>query len=283
MDVAERAGLPASAGPDEARPRSRGGHRAPKADRRSRRRGRSGKRSAGRHRRILPERPFWVELPLLAGIAIVAAFLLKTFVAQMFFIPSVSMENTLLVDDRVLVDKVSYDLRDIKRGEIVVFDAEGVLISEGEAATPTDDGIVTRVLRGAASVIGLSQAGDTDYIKRVIGLPGDRVACCDAEGRVTVNGVPLDETAYLYPGDAPSTTAFDVVVPADRLWVMGDHRSQSADSRSRIGGPGGGFVPLDAVVGRAWLRAWPIDRVERLSVPDTFQQPAIDQGSGSGP
>jgi signal peptidase I len=280
MDVAERTDVSAAAGPVPAR--SRGSHRAPKGERAARANPRStGKRASGRHRRILPDRPFWIELPILVAIAIVAAFLLKTFVAQMFFIPSESMENTLLVDDRVLVDKVSYDLRDIRRGEIVVFDAEGVLIAEGKV--PTDDGLATRLLRDAASVIGLSQAGDTDYIKRVIGLPGDRVACCDAQGRVTVNGVPLDETEYLFPGDAPSTTPFDVVVPADRLWVMGDHRSASADSRSRIGGPGGGFVPFDAVVGRAWLRAWPVDRFQRLGVPATFDQPAIDQNRGSSP
>jgi signal peptidase I len=241
----------------------------------------SAKKASGRHRRIMPDRPFWQELPLLVVIALVAAFLLKTFVVQVFFIPSISMENTLVVKDRVLVDKVTYNFRDIRRGEIIVFDANGVLV-DTPAASPSEEGnVISRSLGSFAGALGLAQSNDTDYIKRVIGLPGDRVACCDANGRMTVNGIPLDETSYLYPGDRPSTSTFDVVVPADKLWVMGDHRSQSADSRSRIGSPGGGFVPIDRVVGKAVVRSWPLSRIGTLPVPDTFEQPAIEQNRGT--
>jgi signal peptidase I len=216
-------------------------------------------------------------LPVLIIIAVVAAYVVKTFLLQVFFIPSESMENTLLVSDRVLVDKVTGGFSDVQRGQIVVFDADGVLVAPGEVPVPTERSLIQRGADAVGGALGLSQTAETDFIKRVIGLPGDRVACCDEQGRVTVNGVPLDESAYLFPGDAPSLTTFDVVVPADRMWVMGDHRSASQDSRSRIGAPGGGFVPLDRIVGRAFVRTWPLDRIGTLPVPDTFDQPAIDE------
>jgi signal peptidase I len=287
-------------------PRARGAHRAPKASRPWSGNGsaaavaapastvtpdnpqavkpkRRSKDQRGRHRRIRPDWPLWIEIPVLLTVAVLAAFLVKTFLIQVFFIPSVSMENTLLVNDRVLVDKLSYDFRDLERGQVIVFDAAGVLAADAAPQAAQDGNVVQNGLRSFASALGLSQSNETDYIKRIIGLPGDRVTCCDEQGRVTVNGVPLDETAYLFPGDVPSTTQFDVVVPADRLWVMGDHRSASADSRSRIGAPGGGFVPIDKVVGRAFVRTWPVDRIGTLPVPDTFKQPAIDQNRGTIP
>jgi signal peptidase I len=272
------------AGSETDRPRERVSHRAPKGAPKPERTGRkrkSGKRN-GRHRRIMPDRPFWQELPLLIIVAFLAAYLVKTFLLQVFFIPSISMENTLLVKDRVLVDKLTGDFRDIQRGEVIVFDAEGVLAPDGgAAAVPESSNPVARAAGTLAGALGLSQSNETDYIKRVIGLPGDRVACCDEQGRMTVNGVPLDEAAYLFPGDQPSTTNFDVVVPEGKLWVMGDHRSQSADSRSRIGSPGGGFVPIDRVVGRAFVRTWPVSRLGTLPIPDTFKQPAIEQNRGT--
>ena len=235
---------------------------------------------SGRHRRILPERPFWQELPILLVVAVVVAYVVKTFLLQVFFIPSGSMENTLRINDRVLVDKLSFDIREIKRGEILVFNAEGVLAPEGSVAVePTNP--VARTVRSFGSAIGLAPSTETDYIKRVIGLPGDRVKCCDAEGRMTINGVPLAETSYLFPGDVPSTTQFDVVVPEGKMWVMGDHRSASADSRSRIGSPGGGFVPIDRVVGRAFVVSWPFDNIKRLSIPDTFKQSLIEEQKGT--
>jgi signal peptidase I len=272
------------AGSTEIRPRSRGAHAAPKgakpAPKPGRTRSKGDKKESGRHRRLLPERPFWKELPILIVVAIVVAWVVKSFLLQVFFIPSGSMENTLRINDRVLVDKLSYDFRDIKRGEIVVFNADGVLAPENsvvvEPANP-----VSRAVRTFASAIGLAPSSETDYIKRVIGLPGDRVTCCDDQGRMSVNGVPLDETAYLFPGDAPSALKFDVTVPDDRLWVMGDHRSASQDSRSKIGAGGGGFIPVDRVVGRAFVITWPFDNISRLTVPETFDQPLIDQQKGT--
>jgi signal peptidase I len=272
------------AGSETDRPRERVSHRAPKGTRKPERARRSRKRSGknrARHRRIMPDRPFWQELPLLLLVAFLAAYLVKTFLLQVFFIPSISMENTLLVKDRVLVDKLTGDFREIQRGEVIVFNAEGVLAPDGAAPAASASNPVSRVTTAVAGALGLSQSNETDFIKRVIGLPGDRVACCDEQGRMTVNGVPLDETAYLFPGDQPSTTNFDVVVPEGKLWVMGDHRSQSADSRSRIGAPGGGFVPIDRVVGRAFVRTWPVSRLGTLPIPDTLKQPAIEQNRGT--
>jgi len=272
-------GAPASTDNADAPSPSGGSHRAPRgvrpsrAERRSRRRSASRSRS-GRHRRLLPNRPFWQELPILIVIALVAAYLVKTFVFQVFFIPSGSMENTLRINDRVLVDKVSYQFRDLRRGEIVVFNADGVLAPENAPVQPAPNFLVAAI-RGIQGTFGLGQNSETDYIKRVIGVGGDRVQCCDAQNRLTVNGVALEESAYLFPGDAPSLTRFDVVVPAGKMWVMGDHRSASADSRSRIGAPGGGFVPTDRVIGRAFAVSWPWRSVRRLSIPETFKQGSL--------
>jgi signal peptidase I len=186
-------------------------------------------------------------------VALAVALLIKAFVVQAFFIPSASMENTLRVGDRVLVNKVVYHLRDIQRGDIVVFDG----VDSFQAAD-----------RGSDS--GGDTGGDKDFIKRVIGVAGDRVRCCDAQGRLLVNGVPLAESTYLYPGDEPSDVDFDIEVPPGRLWVMGDHRSDSKDSRAYIGAPGGGFVPTDRVIGRAFSVVWPISHFGTLPIPATF-------------
>ncbi|HQH89322.1 MAG TPA: signal peptidase I, partial [Dermatophilaceae bacterium] len=117
-----------------------------------------------------------------------------------------------------------------------------------------------------------------DYVKRVVGVPGDHVVCCDVDGRLTINGVAVNEP-YLYPGNPPSTTRFDVTVPAGKIWVMGDHRSASADSRSQMGKPGGGMVPLDDVVGRAWVRYWPLDRLGSLTPAPTLHDLPLPTGA----
>jgi signal peptidase I len=130
---------------------------------------------------------------------------------------------------------------------------------------------VVKFAQGFASMFGFGHPGDI-LIKRVIGLPGDKVACCDAQGRVTVNGVPLTEQSYLYPGDAPSEIRFNIVVPPGRLWVMGDHRLISDDSRNHLGEPGGGTVPENAVIGRAFVIIWPISRWRILPIPATFER-----------
>jgi signal peptidase I len=207
---------------------------------------------------------FWREVVLLI---VVTAFLtagVKSFVVETFRIPSGSMENTLGVGDRVLVNKFVYRIRGIARGDIVVFSGAG---SWGPAAPRRS--AFTAAYRDAMQTLGLQENG-TDYVKRVIGLPGDHVACCDAQGRITVNGVALHEGSYLYPGAAPSAELFKVTVPAGRLWVMGDNREDSADSRYHGADPGDGTIPESAVIGRVFLVIWPPSQVKSLPIPATF-------------
>jgi signal peptidase I len=220
------------------------------------------------------------ELPFLIGIALVLALLIKTFLVQAFFIPSESMENTLLVGDRVLVNKLGMRLGgDIKRGQIVVFKDPGGWLGQA----PVQGGnAISRGLQEIFEFFGLMPSADQgDLIKRVIAVGGDQVKCCDEGGRIEVNGVALDEP-YVYPGNAPGDAAFQVVVPKGRLWVMGDHRSVSRDSTKHMADPGGGAIPEDDVVGRAFVRLWPLDRVSRLPVPETFERKALDAAGGFG-
>src|SRR5215471_11087988 len=184
-------------------------------------------------------RSFWRDLIVIVIAALVLTILLKAFVVQVFAIPSGSMENTLQPGDRVLVNKLVYRFRDIARGDVVVFSGQG---SWGPDAPPPPGNPLVRLWDGVTNLVGVSAPG-TDYIKRVIGLPGDRVACCDARGRVTVNGKPLDET-YLYPGNRPSASGFSVTLGPGQIWVMGDHRNISVDSRTW------GPVPVSGVKGR---------------------------------
>jgi signal peptidase I len=216
---------------------------------------------------------FWRELPILVVIALVLAFLLKTFLIQAFFIPSGSMENTLQVGDRVMVNKLAYTLGDIQRGDIIVFN--GVDSWDPEIEVADTGNPISRAARSVAGVFGFAGANEKDYIKRVIGLPGDRVKCCDKDGRLTVNGVPIDEP-YLFKGNKPSNDPFDIRVPDGRLWVMGDHRAASSDSRAHIGDPGGGAIPVDSVVGRAFVIIWPFTDTGFLTRPDTIDNEAID-------
>ncbi|MEY3733422.1 MAG: hypothetical protein RL347_781 [Actinomycetota bacterium] len=227
----------------------------------------SGKRS--------PRIPAWLEFPLLIIGAFLVAFVVKTFLVQAFYIPSGSMEDTLQVGDRVLVNKVVYHLRPIERGDVIVFDGTGSFIA-GDVVEP-ERTPVEAVGRLLGEIVGLAPPRDTDFIKRVIGVGGDRVVCCDADGRITVNGVPLDERPYLYRNNPPSKQSFDVLVPEGKLWVMGDHRSASADSRAHLGDPGGGFVPVDKVIGRAFAVVWPLGNAQILEIPQTFEQPALDE------
>ena len=230
------------------------------------RRGRSRHRSSRRRRQL----PLWQEIPLLLLAAFLIAVVIRTFLLQAFYIPSGSMEHTLDVGDKVLVNKVVYDVRDPQRGEIVVFRGTDrwAPVHQPEPVT-----FAEKVSRTLGDLVGISQPGDKDFIKRVIGLPGDIVACCDAQGRVTVNGHPLDEP-YISensPDDVPPSPTecrsreFDpVTVPKGHIFVMGDHRLVSQDSRCQ------GPVPIDNVIGRAFLVVWPADRWATLEVPDTF-------------
>ncbi|WAZ24376.1 signal peptidase I [Streptomyces cinnabarinus] len=180
----------------------------------------------------------WITLTLL--VCLLFLLLLNAFVLQPFQIPSGSMERGLRIGDRVLVNKLAYRFgAQPQRGDVVVFDGTGYF-------------------------------GDADYIKRVVGVGGDHVVCCDKEGRIQVNGRSVDESAFLYPGDDPSSVSFDLVVPEGTLFLLGDHRSASSDSRDHLGSPGGGMIPVGEVIGRADWIAWPSDHWTRLERPDAY-------------
>ncbi|MER5937365.1 signal peptidase I [Streptomyces sp. NPDC001928] len=187
-----------------------------------------------------------ISLTLL--VLLVFLLLLNTFVVRPFEIPSGSMESGLRIGDRVLVNKLAYRFgADPRRGDVVVFDGTGYF-------------------------------GDADYIKRVVGVGGDHVVCCDNEGRIQVNGRSVDESTFLYPGDSPSTVRFDVVVPDGSLFVLGDHRSASRDSRDHLGSPGGGMIPVGEVVGRADWIVWPTAHWTRLHRPDAYARVPAAEG-----
>lgn len=214
---------------------------------------------------------FLRDVLVIVLIAVLVSFLIKTFLVRSFYIPSSSMEDTLLVDDRILVDQLTPLWNDYERGEIVVFADPGGWLPE----PPSHD----RSAIGAGvdwflTLIGLSASDSEEHlVKRIVGLPGDHVVCCNALGQITVNGVGVDELGYLKlpEGDTrASSDAFDVVVPEDVIWVLGDNRNRSKDSRYNTEQPGDGFVPLDNVVGRVFLTMWPLDRFGWMAGTNAF-------------
>ncbi|MFF0219250.1 signal peptidase I [Streptomyces vinaceus] len=217
-----------------------------------------------------PHRSFWKELPLLIGIALLLALLIKTFLVQAFSIPSDSMQNTLQRGDRVLVDKLTpWFGSEPERGEVVVFHDPASWL----AGEPTPE---PNFAQQILSKIGLMPSADEkDLIKRTIAIGGDTVECKKG-GPVVVNGKELDEP-YIYPGNTPCDDApfGPITVPKGKIWVMGDHRQNSQDSRYHMQDSTQGFVPVDKVVGRAVVVAWPITRWATLPIPDTFDQPGI--------
>ncbi|WP_373429977.1 signal peptidase I [Streptomyces sp. V1I1] len=222
------------------------------------------------------QRSFWKELPLLIGIALLLALLIKTFLVQAFSIPSDSMQNTLQRGDRVLVDKLTpWFGSEPERGEVVVFHDPGGWL-EGE---PTPE---PNPVQNFLSFIGLMPSSEEkDLIKRTIAIAGDTVECKKG-GPVKVNGKALDEP-YIYPGDTPCDDQpfGPFKVPKDRIWVMGDHRQNSRDSRYHMEDVNNGFVPVDKVVGRAVVVAWPLNRWSTLPVPGTFDQPGINTAAAA--
>ena len=202
------------------------------------------------------------ELAIIVVIALVVSTVVKTFIVRSFYIPSASMEQTLQIDDRIMVNQLPW--ASVDRGSIIVFDDPGGWLP----ANLTEQYKANPVLE----FLGLmpSDAGN-QLIKRVIGIGGDHVACCDAQGRLTVNDEPIDET-YLADGVAPSEMEFDVTVPIGYYWVMGDNRSNSMDSRYNQDSEGGPFVPEGAVVGTVFVINWPMDRFQWVGPPkDVFQ------------
>ncbi|MEU0007445.1 signal peptidase I [Streptomyces sp. NPDC006314] len=177
--------------------------------------------------------------------------LLNAFVVQPFRIPSGSMEQGLRIEDRVLVNKLAYRFgAQPRRGDVIVFDGTGYF-------------------------------GDADYVKRVVGVGGDHVVCCDREERIEVNGRPVDETSFLHPGDSASSVPFDVVVPSGRLFVLGDHRSDSSDSRDHLGSPGGGMIPVGDVVGRVDWIVWPHTHWTHLTRPSAYARVPAASAEGA--
>ncbi|MFG2697894.1 signal peptidase I [Kitasatospora sp. NPDC048407] len=212
------------------------------------------------------------DLLWIGAVCVAALLLVNAFVARPFAVPSGSMEGTLQPGDRVLVNQLAYAFGGHpQRGDVVVFDGIGSFLPYQDEPSG-----VKRLLTRA----GLAPAGNTVYVKRVIGVGGDRITCCGSDGRLRVNGVPLDESGYLLPGDAPSAVPFDIVVPSGKLWVMGDHRSASRDSRDHLGEPGGGTVPVDRVIGRADWLLFPLGRTTSLDRPAAFA--AIGGTGGHG-
>jgi len=225
---------------------------------------------------------FLRDVLIIVLVAVLVSFLVKSFLVRSFYIPSGSMESTLMVNDRILVDEITPRFNSYERGDIVVFRDPGGWLP---VRTDPERSFLVEGLDWALSLVGLSAPDSDDHlVKRVIGLPGDSVVCCNEIGQITVNGVPIDETDYLKlptPDSPASSDGFDVIVPENSLWVLGDNRYSSKDSRYNQDQPGKGFVPKDNVVGRAFLTTWPFDRFGLLDfhhevfagVPEPSEEP----------
>ncbi|KGA19294.1 hypothetical protein GM50_6085 [freshwater metagenome] len=204
------------------------------------------------------------ELPLLIVVALVVSLFIKSFLVQFFYIPSGSMENTLQVNDRVAVNKLPFFSEEINRGDVVVFrDPDSWL---PEASTPTESTIRTKI-RDALVLVGVLPNPAKQYlVKRVIGVAGDRIVCC-TDKKITINGTPVDEP-YIFKGNDPSEMTFDITVDPGKIWVMGDHRGASADSRFHQDDINKGQVPLSRVTGRVFGVIWPFNSAKLVpSIP----------------
>lgn len=209
------------------------------------------------------------EFVLIIVIALGLSAVVRAFVVQAFYVPSASMEQTLLVNDRIIASRVTTEFSGVARGEIVVFKDPAAWLPE---PPPPAGGPLGWVQQALTFVGVLPSDSGKDLVKRVIGIGGDRVACCDSQGRIVVNGVPLDEQYVVGPTDQ---VLFDVDVPEDSVFVMGDNRGDSRDSRFHLD-ENNGSVPVDNVVGRVVVVMWPFDRLGIERIPEIFGSPALD-------
>lgn len=212
---------------------------------------------------------FLREAIIVVVTALILSALVRAFLVQAFYVPSGSMETTLLVDDRIVASKITARMLGVERGQIVVFRDPGGWLPE-----PVPESGARATLRTALTFLGLIPAGSgKDLVKRVIAVGGDRIACCDETGRLLLNGKPLDESAYLVPGTPTDQVTFDITVPEGHVFVMGDNRGNSLDSRYHLAVADGG-VPESSVVGRVVLRMWPFDRFGTVAAPPRVQPSA---------
>jgi signal peptidase I len=212
------------------------------------------------------------EVPIIVVSALVVSILVKTFLIHFFFIPSGSMENTLKIGDRIAVNKLANFFTDIKRGEVVVFKDPANWL--GQAPGETGSKPVVAIKNALVTVGILPDPAKQYLIKRVVGVGGDNVICCDAKGRLSVNGTAINEP-YIFSGNKPSDSTFNITVPKGFIWVMGDHRGASADSRFHTDDIHKGMVPLPDVVGRAFVTVWPLKHVTFLSVGHDLSKVAV--------
>ncbi|MGH4025833.1 MAG: signal peptidase I [Pseudonocardiaceae bacterium] len=228
-----------------------------------------------RHRLRKPDKKgsFWRELPILILTALVLTFLIQTFLARVYVIPSASMEPTLhgctgCTNDRVLVDKVTYRFADPRPGDVVVFRGPESWGSNTEFTSTRSDNVIIRGVQQAASLIGLAPPDERDFVKRVIAVGGQTVQCCDPQNRVVVDGTPLTEPYAVFAGQEPQEDFGPIVVPEGSLWMMGDNRNNSADSRRHVGDNLSGTVPVDNVIGKSRVIVLPPTRWQGIPDPD---------------
>ncbi len=211
---------------------------------------------------------FLIDLVAIVGFALILSVLIKAFLIRSFFIPSGSMLDTLQINDRIIVNVLAPEVVELQHGDVVVFKDPGGWLG---VASAVEKEPLEQLGDFVLGTFGITAPDSAEHlVKRVIGLPGDVITCCDADGKLLLNGLPLDEP-YLRAGSNPSDIEFSVTVPAGQLWVMGDNRGNSTDSRYHQDLPTGGFVPIDVVVGRAMLISWPVENWTYLdNYQDTF-------------
>ena len=209
------------------------------------------------------------ELPFLVVVALVASLLIKSFLVQFFYIPSGSMENTLQIKDRVAVNKIPFISKSIDRGDVVVFRDPDNWLPE---IVDYDTNKYLSIVKSALVAVGVLPNPAKQYlVKRVIGVAGDRIVCCTKDDKLTINGVEVDEP-YIFAGNKPSEMTFDVTVPEGKIWVMGDHRGASADSRYHQEDINKGFIPISKVSGRVVAVIWPFKNISYVPKVDVLKK-----------